>query len=233
MLGGVLLLLLLAHLAGLFSKYALGHGHVFGLVPMFDLDEEGNIPTLYSSTLLLLSSVILAAFARAKRSRADRFALYWTGLSAIFLFLAVDEAASIHEVLIRLREAFETRGVLHFPWLIVYIPLVLLVAAVYLRFLAALPRRTAGLFLLAGALYVGGAAGVEMIGGVQASLYGEENLAYSLITTMEELLELSGLLVFIYALLSYAWESGSGSRILFCVGEESECEAAPLRRGTH
>lgn len=37
--------LVLASLAGQFSKYVLGHDRLLGLVPLFDLDREGNVPT--------------------------------------------------------------------------------------------------------------------------------------------------------------------------------------------
>lgn len=57
-----------------------------------------------------------------------------------------------------------------------------------------------GLFI-AGVLYIGGAIGVEMVGGVVASNIGEDNLLYGLTTTLEESFELFGLLVLINTLL--------------------------------
>ena len=36
--------LAVAHLAGLVSRHYLGHDHVFGLVRLFDLDREHNVP---------------------------------------------------------------------------------------------------------------------------------------------------------------------------------------------
>ncbi len=50
---------------------------------------------------------------------------------------------------------------------------------------------------------MGGAIGVEAISGKQASLHGEQNSTYNLIITVEELLEMAGVIVFIYALLDY------------------------------
>ncbi len=52
-------------------------------------------------------------------------------------------------------------------------------------------------------LYVGGALGAKMVGGRYADLYGKQNLTYVLIVTVEEFLERSGIVVFIFALLSY------------------------------
>jgi hypothetical protein len=50
---------------------------------------------------------------------------------------------------------------------------------------------------------VGGALGFELIGGYWTELYGQENAAYALITTCEQSLQMTGILVFIYALMSY------------------------------
>lgn len=81
--------------------------------------------------------------------------------------------------------------------------LVLIFVLAYLRFLAALPARTRNLFLLAGAIYVAGALGVEMIGGRHAFVFGRYNFAYTMIATLEEFLEMLGILLFVQALLSY------------------------------
>ena len=59
------------------------------------------------------------------------------------------------------------------------------------------------LFLLAGGLYIGGALGMEMIGGYYTDFYGKNNLTYALITCLEEVLEMTGIVVFIHGLLDY------------------------------
>ncbi len=44
---------------------------------------------------------------------------------------------------------------------------------------------------------------MEMIGGYYADLYGQRNLGYALITNAEEFLEMMGIVIFSYALMSY------------------------------
>jgi len=73
----------------------------------------------------------------------------------------------------------------------------------YLKFLLHLPRKTRDLFLLAGSIYVGGALGMEMVCGYYADAVGQRNLIYGLMASVEEILEMVGVIVFIYALLSY------------------------------
>jgi F0F1-type ATP synthase membrane subunit c/vacuolar-type H+-ATPase subunit K len=88
-------------------------------------------------------------------------------------------------------------------------PLVLLFLAGYVRFLVHLPRRVRRLFLAAGGTYVGGALGMELIGGNYASwatqlpYSSERYMTYAMITTVEELLEMVGIVVFLHALMLY------------------------------
>jgi hypothetical protein len=56
--------------------------------------------------------------------------------------------------------------------------------------------------MLAGAGYVGGALGMEMIGGAYASAYGYDAY-YPVLTIVEETLEMLGILLFLHALLCY------------------------------
>jgi hypothetical protein len=167
------------------------------------VDGEANIPAWFSSTLLLLCSALLAVIGSAQRHRPGRV-FPWLFLAVVFAFLSLDEVAQLHELAIRpLRERLETTGYLYYPWILPAGLGVSTLAAGYSGFLIALPGRTRWLFVLAGGLYIGGALGVEAISGRQAWLHGEQSLAYHLIVTLEELLEMSGLVVFVYALLDY------------------------------
>jgi hypothetical protein len=98
---------------------------------------------------------------------------------------------------------FHTTGSLHYAWIIPAGICVALFVLGYLRFLAKLPAKTRRLFLLAGAIFVGGALGIEAVSGKHASLHGEQNLTYHLIIAVEELFEMAGVVVFIYALLDH------------------------------
>ncbi|NER04565.1 MAG: hypothetical protein F6K17_19105, partial [Okeania sp. SIO3C4] len=59
---------------------------------------------------------------------------------------------------------------------------------------------------------VGGGIGMEMIGGYYAYLYDTKNFFYEILVTIEEFLEMLGVVVFIYALLCYWREQGTGNR---------------------
>lgn len=201
----VALLLTLASIAVQFSKYVLGHDTLLGFVRLFDANAEGNVPTWYSSSTLLMCSLLLAAIAMTRKRARDRYALHWGALSVIFLFLSLDEAAKIHEEMAGrpLRSALRTSGVLYYAWVIPYGVMVLIFALAFLKFLVNLPARTRRLFLLAGSVYVGGALGIELLEGYQATHFGADNMAMALMASLEEFLEMLGVAIFIHALLSY------------------------------
>jgi len=196
--------LVVLNLIGLFFNYFLGYEYVYGFVPKFDLDTEHSIPTYFSALLLLTASCLLYAISTAMKKYGDIYAKHWLYLSIIFFCMSVDEASSIHELLVPpLRNAFDLSGVLYFSWVIVGFAAVVIVSIAYLRFLLNLPRNTQIGFVLAAGVYVSGVLGVELLGGFYSSNYGELNPVYALITTVEETLEMTGIVIFINALINF------------------------------
>ena len=168
-----------------------------------DLDGEVNIPTFFSS-LLLLSSGFLMSFIAWVQGRNKPYYWSWISLAVIFVYLAIDESIKIHELLTKpLRDSLQTSGILLYAWVIVAIPVVIALGFIFLPFILHLPQKIKRLFLLAALLYVGGALGFEMIAGSYISQFGIDNPIYLFISTIEETLELTGLIVLIYALLDY------------------------------
>jgi len=198
-----ILFLLLANITGIVFKFYVGHDYIYGLVPLFDFDAEKNIPTLYSSFAIIIASMFLAVIALAQKKQRESW-VPWIGLSVIFLFLSIDEVASIHERLVEpVRETLNTSGLLYFAWVIPYGGAVGIFFICYLKFLIDLPRKIMILFVASGLIFVSGAIGFELLGGMHVELYGRENIIYSIYYTCEEFLEMIGIATFIYALLSY------------------------------
>lgn len=212
-------LLIAANLIGLAAKFGFDERWGYGFVPLFDLDGERNVPSLFSGLLILSCGVLLSLIALGGRGRRVG-RTYWLGLAAIFLFLAVDEVVSLHERLIEpLRAALHTSGVLYFAWLIPYGIAGLLVGVAYARFLFRLPPATRNRMVVAGLVYVAGAAGLEMAGGwYLEQLGGQHNLYYELLTTCEESLEMYGMILFARALLRYMAGEACGTSLLTAYG---------------
>lgn len=180
---------------------------VIMVMDLFSVNAEQTIPTWYSILLLFMTSVVLALIAAAIRANREHDTVYWVGLAAIFLYLSMDEGAVIHEIAAEwLQSNLTLTGFLTFGWQIVAAPLVILFVLVYLRFLLRLPPRTRNLFILAGLVYVGGALIVEGISANQWDIGGGLSFEYLAIATVEELCEMLGVVIFIYALLAYAVE---------------------------
>lgn len=198
-----ILVLLLANVLGLISKFYFDHGNLYGLVPLFNFDKESNIPTFFSALLLLASAVLLMGIA-AVHNRLGNSWLPWLILGIIFLFLSFDEIASFHEELIKpVRNAIGASGIFYFAWVVPYLFILLAFVAAYGRFIVNLPRRFMGLFIFSGGVYIFGAMGFELLGGLHASNSGVTGVLYAVIYTFEELFEMLGIMLFIYTLLSY------------------------------
>jgi len=101
MLTVAVILLTAAGVAGQFWEHGLGQDRFVEFVRLFDPDAEANVPTWFSSLLLLLAAALLAAMARAKHVRRDPFTPLWIALAMVFAGLSVDEFASVHELLDR------------------------------------------------------------------------------------------------------------------------------------
>jgi len=217
-LGAVACLLVLASIGGQFSKYVLWHDIPKRLVRIFDLDKENNFPTFFSVLLLIFSSLLLAIITLINRKKRTVHVLNWAILSSGFMFLAYDEAFQVHEKLIkpiRILLGGDNLGVFYYAWVIPGIALVLVLALFFLRFMLHLPTKTRLSFLVAVILFIGGAIGFELIGGRYAELNGPKNLMYSMIVTIEESLEMGGLIVFIWALLRYCADNYKEVRFWF------------------
>ena len=174
------------------------------IVQLVDLDAEANLPTFFSIMLLATAAMLLAVIASHRLAAAEPGAWRWAALSILFFGLALDEAASIHETMIGpFRRMFPDNRFVYFGWVIPGAIFVLIVGAIFLRFLLNLEPRTRSLFIIAGVLFVGGALGIEVVESYIASGSGEDNWSYVAALTVQELLEMVGAIVFIYALLEH------------------------------
>lgn len=216
---GTVAMLAVLSTIGQIAKHLFGHTQLKGFVPLFYLDEEASVPTWYSSAALMLAALLLAVIAAATHAVRNRFQLGWLALAFTFVLLSVDEVAMLHEYPIEpLRAGLGTGGLLYYTWVVPGAALVALFGLTFWQFLRHLPAATRRQMYLAAALFVGGAIGVEMISGQWADVYGENNLVYALIVTVEEVCEMLGVVVFIHALIQYMNRHLPAIRILLPTG---------------
>ncbi|NRD21365.1 hypothetical protein HNV08_15005 [Winogradskyella eckloniae] len=173
------------------------------LIKLLNVNLEANLPTYFSSLILLCDAILLAIIAYGSKKKGGQF-WHWIGLSAIFVFLALDEMIQIHEQLRAPMEAlFSTSGILYFAWFIPYVAITILIGIAYFKFMMRLPKKILKLFIIAGVLFISGAVVMEAISGMHAEVHGERTLTYALMYSFEEFLEMAGAAVFLYALVEY------------------------------
>ena len=215
----------------------------------FLLDAEGTIPAWFSSVMLLVAGGLMLWLSRARPITSDpRLARVnarrWTLMGVIFVLLSMDEAVSLHELLVwPIRERLGVGGLLFFAWVIPAIAGLAVLGLFYLTFLLRMPRRLRWGLVIAATLYVGGAVGFEMVSGAIADglAFADEryftNALYFTMTTIEESLEMLGLVVLIDTLLVELRRRGSRPRALTREADdtappEAEAEAGGADRNT-
>ncbi len=187
-------LLLLACHAGLTLYHYRVEPLPWLLRQLFDVDRENNLPTWYSAFLLLVATALLWLCARQRKAEGDRWSGQWLALAGGFLLMSLDEVAGVHETI---------NSVIEVTWAIPAALLVPVLGLAFVPFLLHLPRRTAFRFVLAGAIYLAGALGVEIFGNSLSVQSLRDTLQYNLATLVEEALEMLGVILFIHALLRY------------------------------
>ena len=177
------------HIGLQYIEYRIADVHWL-VLQMFDVDVEDSVPTWYSSSALLFSSLL--AYLKYVQVKSDPQRFYWLIMAAGLAFLSLDEIAGFHEALNTLTDV---------SWAIPAMAVVAVAGLLYLRFLLSLPTRTLALFITAGVTFLAGAVGVELA----TEWYADEDLlntlAYNLWTAVEEGLEMLGVVVLVYGLL--------------------------------
>lgn len=212
---GTIGFLLISNLVTIYLRFEKGFEHLKGFSHGFYFDAEANFPSLYSALAILLSSAILWRIGSREDEKAKRRSVSWKILSIFFVLLAVDEFGSVHEFMIQpMRGLVEQSSLdsdyLYFAWFIPYAVLVLVLGVVLGKFFFTLPLGTRWIFTLAGVVFLSGAVGMEMIGGKYWADQGwaidgsdPVDINYALLTTVEELLEMLGVVIFIYGLTRF------------------------------
>jgi hypothetical protein len=189
--------------AAVVYKYEIEPGPHREMMRIANLDEEGGLQAWYQSSTLLLCGVLMFLIALVRRRDGAAYVRHWAILGVVFACLAVDEAAKLHELTISpLQDRLDAGGVLYYTWIVPAALILLVLGASYLGFLRNLAPRTRALFLTAAALYIGGAMGFEAVNGLYVDQHGNDTLVYALLTNLEEVLEMTGVLVLLSALMS-------------------------------
>lgn len=224
----IVLFLLLASLACQIFRFSLDLGDDHRLVRLFDVGEERNFPTFFTVLVALGCAQLLVLIGVVTRQRADADYRYWFALAAGFVFLAFDEGFQMHEILLNPMRAMMgegERGLFHFAWVIPGIAGVCILGLLFSSFLLRLPAAIRHRLMLSGALYLGGALGMEMLNGAYTEAYGN-NFTYALLVMIEEGLEMAGLVMLAHVLLAYL--AGISAKVELNLDTAAQLQTVPV-----
>ncbi|WP_207433985.1 hypothetical protein [Sabulibacter ruber] len=218
----ILLGLLILNLTAIGVEYYLNfytHSSITGsysfkhyVTELFNFDGERNLPTYFSTLNFFIGAGLLFTISRAvKKSQHAPYHRQWYLMACVFVWLGIDELISLHELLVKPTRAFlketlqqDNLGFLNFAWFVPYVLVFALMGLYLLKFVLSLPKKTLINFVAAGVIFLTGAVGMEMVGGLFMANQGNGlSLTYKLLTSFEEMLEMLGIIFFIYSLIRY------------------------------
>jgi hypothetical protein len=171
-LGAVFVVLLVAHLVAVLLRYKFMPESSLAEKwdHFFNMDQEANFPTYFNTILLFMVAQTFFLMGKSKEGNNDfYFRTYWYFLSVIFVFLSIDELASIHEWFIDLIPhvfGIGGTGIFKFAWIVPYGIFVIALGFYSITFLLSLKKEYQVKYLIAGAVYISGAVIVEAFGGI-------------------------------------------------------------------
>jgi hypothetical protein len=180
--------------------------YVDRIVEWIDVNREGSIPTWYATITLASCAALLGIIALDAARRRKPYPFHWAALGLIFALLSLEEILGIHsEATGRLRELVSITDGPGYAIALVLIGLVglAIVALLFGRFYLHLPSRWRTWFTIAAVVYAIGVFASDAVGDYLITAAGEPTLAYDVVLTVEEALEMTGVLIVIVMLLEY------------------------------
>lgn len=167
-----------------------------------DLDTEASLPTWFSSGLMLVCALALLAISLQAVRQGWLKAVPWFLMTAAFFALSLDEVVTLHEWLSgALSARMDNTGLFYFAWTLPALIVCLAGLACFVPFILSFSGLDRTLLIGSAVVFLSGALGMEMLGGIAAESGGIETFEYRLLATLEESLEFAGLLIFLLFLL--------------------------------
>lgn len=204
----------------IYARQELGITRVAGVayLQILRIDREvNNLPSWYSSSLLLLCSLSIAAIGARMHQR--RLRLRWWTLATLVMLMSIDESVRIHE---RLGAFVRNLTGLGVPWIVPAGLLVVVVLIVTREVWREVARNDRLRFAQGAAVFVAGAVGMEVLHKVLSP--APDSLVHFGLVHVEEGLELCGIVLLVRA----AWlVMAPNGRLMIRLGPD---DAAPATR---
>ena len=209
------------------------HDVLWAFARLFDFGQEGNFINWYQSVTLFGCACLAGIIAFLKKRAGAPHVPLWALMALVMAFVGIDEAAQIHDrtlnaVIASLsgdeepaakKPGGDDKEYGSSKWMLIYVPAVVVLAAMYFRFFLALPKRTRWGFVIAAVFYVGGAVGLELIYEKVSEDTGGDTVASFAVDAASELCEMLGVAVFAGTLTAYLGREHGAMRVDFQAAE--------------
>lgn len=180
---------------------------VFQLGRLLYPNAEGNLWTFYSAVALTGLALAFAGIWLVLRRTGNTGGRVFVLLAAVALALAIDEATQIHENFALMSAALGLSIDFTYDWLIIGVPLAIAVGGVLLWVTRRIDRTLRIRLIVAGSVYLFGAAVLEAVCGAIATATDVTSaagaaLAYDAVMMLEEGFEFAGVLIALAAALA-------------------------------
>ena len=169
---------------------------LLGIVGLFDMDREGNVPSWFSGALLLACAVSMGIVWANASAHGEADARAWGALALFVGAASLDEVAAVHEAIGVAMGGYDDR----FVYLVPGTLLLLIVVVLAFGFVRRLPSRVRNLLGLGAGVWALGAVVLEL---VQAASHNVGGLTGALLATAQDALELAGVIIVLHAVIHY------------------------------
>lgn len=176
------------------------------IVEWLDVNAEGSVPTWYATITLMACSLLAFVIAVDAMRRRRPYRSHWAAIAVAFALLSLEEILGIHSEATRVLREFVSisdPGPYALALGAIAIFGLALVVLVFGRFYLHLPARWRTWFMVGVVIYAAGVIGTDAVGDYLMSETGGTTLAFMAAVTIEEFLEMTGVLIFIVLLLDY------------------------------
>lgn len=206
---------------------SLGRHGLLGYSRLLRLEEEANLPSIFSA-LALGACAVVAWANRSRLAPADRDRSAWGLLAAFFTLLALDEAAMLHELANRISRDLDLDGILKNLGVFVYLPILIWLAVRLLPFWLRQERFLRAALFAGAATYFASAFGVELLENeLSTAGFRFDDLPMRLSFTLEEGGEMVGVAVLLYAFLHRLSTLGGGLLVQLAVQDDRDGKREP------
>jgi hypothetical protein len=185
-------------------KVFYGHDNLYGFARLFNPHHESSAHSWLGSVFLVLCGIVLLLIGSDARSKRASYSYIWKILGWGFVYLSFDEAAEVHEMSVDLVRYFlPGKFIVGEDFAVIAAVVGLAMFPFFWGFLKSLSPKYRALFIACGAVYVGGAVGLEGVAAIQEYSGWWSVPFHDLLACVEETMELAGSGWFLYTLLQY------------------------------